>query len=262
MLSLGEFWLLHGFMQEDSLYHILKNIPEFSILVPVFEKESYKGLYTYVMEMPQTKVNELLMPLVLRELNRKKQNELTKDQAGWWVAKLFEGTETITDIDRGVFSIYFFNIVKANDGEAVFQGAGVPHAYLEGQTMELMANSDNVLRGGLTPKHIDTKELLKHIAFEGIEPDILKGKDVNKNEKEYVCPVPEFRISKIHLQEGETLNTSTTSLEIWFVLQGFTEFEGTNSLKAKRGEAIAILPGESFTLKAQEESKLYKAFVP
>jgi len=40
-------------------------------------------------------------------------------------------------------------------GQAIFQGAGVPHAYLEGQNIELMSNSDNVLRGGLTPKHID-----------------------------------------------------------------------------------------------------------
>ncbi len=42
----------------------------------------------------------------------------------------------------------------------------VPHAYLEGQNVEIMANSDNVLRGGLTNKHIDVKELLKHIKFE------------------------------------------------------------------------------------------------
>ncbi|MEJ7679943.1 MAG: hypothetical protein WKG06_19210 [Segetibacter sp.] len=80
------------------------------------------------------------------------------------------------------FSLFIFSILsRLKEGEAVFQGAGVPHAYLEGQNVELMANSDNVLRGGLTPKHIDVPELLKHITFEGIEPNILRG-DVSGHE--------------------------------------------------------------------------------
>jgi mannose-6-phosphate isomerase len=91
---------------------------------------------------------------------------------GWWVAKIFDGKTEMGDIDRAVFSIYFFNIVKVNPGEAVFQSAGIPHAYLEGQCMELMANSDNVLRAGLTPKHIDVPELMKHTVFESIVPNV------------------------------------------------------------------------------------------
>ena len=106
---------------------------------------------------------------------------------------------SIGDIDRGVFSIYFFNIVKANPGEAIFQGAGIPHAYLEGQNVELMANSDNVLRGGLTPKHIDVPELLKHTIFEGVTPDIMEGEEIKRGEKNYSCPVTDFAISKIEL---------------------------------------------------------------
>jgi mannose-6-phosphate isomerase len=87
------------------------------------------------------------MQTVKREIRYKKEGLLTKSDPGWWVAKLFEGEDNITNIDKGVFSIYFFNIVNAKPGEAVFQGAGLPHAYLEGQNIELMANSDNVLRG-------------------------------------------------------------------------------------------------------------------
>ena len=83
------------------------------------------------------------------------------------------------DLDRGIYSIYFFNIVKANEGEGVFQGAGLPHAYLEGQNVELMANSDNVLRGGLTPKHVDVPELMKHTIFEGIVPNVMKGDEIS-----------------------------------------------------------------------------------
>ena len=98
--------------------------------------------------------------------------------------------------------------------KAVFQGAGLPHAYLEGQNVELMANSDNVLRGGLTPKHIDVPELMKHIIFEGIEPNVMKGIDLTSGEKNYPCPVEDFGISKIELNAGETYQSQATSLEI------------------------------------------------
>src|SRR6266487_3137863 len=168
-----------------SLHELIKGFPEitignkvqqqfgelpylFKILDGLFENDNYKRLYQYVMEMPQHEVNTLLTPLVHRELQRKKDNELTKDNPGWWVSKLYEHQTSVDNIDRGVFSIYFFNIVHVNPGEAVFQGAGIPHAYLEGQNVELMANSDNVLRGGLTPKHIDVPELLKHTIFKGV----------------------------------------------------------------------------------------------
>ena len=67
-------------------------------------------------------------------------------------------------------------------GEAVFQGAGILHAYLEGQNVEIMANSDNVLRGGLTPKHVDVAELMKHVIFEPVDPNIIHGKPVSAAE--------------------------------------------------------------------------------
>ncbi len=64
-------------------------------------------------------------------------------------------------LDRGIFSIYLLNLVHLHPGQATFQPAGVLHAYLEGVNVELMANSDNVLRGGLTTKHVNVPELLR-----------------------------------------------------------------------------------------------------
>src|SRR4030095_8585996 len=220
MIALSEFWLLHGFLQPDVLEKILKSVPEFRDLVGLFKSNDYKNLYRYVMEMPQPEVNSMLAPLVHRELQRKKDNALTKEQPGWWVAKLYEHDTSIGNIDRGVFSIYFFNIVKVNPGEAVFQGAGIPHAYLEGQNVELMANSDNVLRGGLTPKHIDVPELLKHTIFEGVTPGVMKGEEINRGEKNYPCPVNDFAISKIELQQHQILTGTASSLEIMVIMEG------------------------------------------
>lgn len=262
MVALSEFWLLHGFLSEDKLLKVLQTVPEFKNFESLVMDKGYKGLYEHVMLMPQVEVDALLTPLVEREINRKRNNELTRADAGWWVAKLYEQQEKFSNLDRGIFSIYFFNIVKTNPGEAVFQGAGLPHAYLEGQNVELMANSDNVLRGGLTPKHIDVPELIKYIIFEGIEPNVMKGIDLTSGEKNYPCPVPDFGISKIELSEGEVYEAETTSLEIIVIIEGTLNAKGSNNITAKRGEAVAVLAGETYAVSTSGKLIAYKAFVP
>jgi mannose-6-phosphate isomerase len=263
MVALSEFWLLHGFLQKEKLLQALHSIPAFEKLGQIFEQEDYKGLYKHVMEMPQYEVNNLLKPLVSLELERKKNNLLNKSQPGWWVAKLYANEKAINDIDRGIFSIYFFNIVKVNPGEAVFQAAGVPHAYLEGQNVELMANSDNVLRGGLTPKHIDVPELLKHILFEGIEPNIMRGALLANGEKNYPCPVPDFGINVLNVNSNNKIVASSTSLEIIVVIAGEIFIEGTGkTLVVTKGQAVAILPEELYSITSSSGGLIYKAFVP
>ncbi|HWB28815.1 MAG TPA: mannose-6-phosphate isomerase, class I [Chitinophagaceae bacterium] len=261
MVALSEFWLLHGFLEKEALLEVLMNTPEFGGMEDIFNLEGYKGLYQYVMELPQEEVNSLLTPLVKRELKAKEEGSLTKKQPGWWVSKLYGGKDADI-IDRGVFSIYFFNIVKALPGEAIFQGAGVPHAYLEGQNVELMANSDNVLRGGLTPKHVDVPQLLKHTVFEGTVVNIMPGEKLGEGEAVYNCPVPDFGISKIGLVAGQQATGSSSSMEIIVVIDGLLQVQGSNTIHARSGEAVAILPGENYRITTTQHVLAYKAFVP
>jgi len=262
MVALSEFWLLHGFKQNAQLERVLEEIQEFNVLLPLYKKNGLKNMYQFVMEMQQADVDTILTPLVKRELRKKAANELAKDQPGWWVSKLFEGKSDFNNIDRGIFSIYFFNIVKAEKGEAVFQGAGVPHAYLEGQNVELMANSDNVLRGGLTPKYIDVPELMKHTLFEPVIPNVMKGVGSGV-EKNYNCPVPDFGIMKIDLTGTETYQALSTSLEIFIAVEGgcIVNAEGVN-LVIKQGEAFAVLPHQHYSVSSSGKCLLFKAFVP
>jgi mannose-6-phosphate isomerase len=144
----------------------------------------------------------------------------------------------------------------------VFQGAGIPHAYLEGQNVELMANSDNVLRGGLTPKHVDVPELIKHTIFKGITPNVMKGEANKTGEKNYPCPVEDFGINKIELRQNETCSNTASSLEIICVLDGEMQISGTNNLHLKKGESAAILWGEMYNMSTMSNVSAYKAFVP
>lgn len=260
MVALGEFWLLHGFTSIAAIEKTLEEVPEFNVLLPYFRKEGLKELYRFVMEMQQPEVNALLANLIKREVRKKKEGLLTREQPGWWVSKLYENRTEIGDIDRAVFSLYLFNIVKVNPGEAVFQGAGVPHAYMEGQCIELMANSDNVLRAGLTDKHIDVPELMKHTLFETIQPQVMPGNQVLPGERVYPCPVPDFGIARIDLTATIAYSSKASSLEIWVVTEGGAVVN--NSLALKRGESFAVFADESYTIESSGHCTLFKAFVP
>lgn len=98
--------------------------------------------------------------------------------------------------DRGIIAAMLLNHVRLQPGEALYLGAGVPHAYLDGLGVEIMANSDNVLRCGLTPKHIDVPELLRIVRFEAGDPGVLRPEAAPDGEELYAAPIDEFRLSR------------------------------------------------------------------
>lgn len=103
--------------------------------------------------------------------------------------------------DVGVLAPLFLNCVTLEPGQALFLGARELHCYLEGVGIEIMANSDNVLRGGLTPKHVDVDELLRVLTFEPSSPEILDPEPVD-NERTYLSPAPEFLLSSIQVEDA------------------------------------------------------------
>jgi mannose-6-phosphate isomerase len=155
MIALSDFWLLHGFKEPGALERIFDTVPELHFLQDIFDTGGYKLLFERVMELPQEQVNEILQPLLDRIMPLYKDGKLDKNEADFWAARAALTFNKGHEIDRGIFSIYLFNVLHLKKVEGIFQGAGMPHAYLEGQNVEVMANSDNVLRAGLTDKHID-----------------------------------------------------------------------------------------------------------
>ncbi|MEU3251440.1 mannose-6-phosphate isomerase, class I [Streptomyces sp. NPDC006997] len=104
--------------------------------------------------------------------------------------------------DPGVIAAMLLNHVRLQPGEALYLGAGIPHAYLNGLGVEIMANSDNVLRCGLTPKHVDVPELLRVVRFEPSDPGVLRPEASPDDEEVYETPIDEFRLSRYVLPPG------------------------------------------------------------
>ncbi|MDD1063910.1 mannose-6-phosphate isomerase, class I [Streptomyces cocklensis] len=153
--------------------------------------------------------------------------------------------------DRGVIAAMLLNYVRLQPGEALYLGAGVPHAYLDGLGVEIMANSDNVLRCGLTPKHIDVPELLRVVRFEADDPAVLRPEAAPDGEELYAAPIDEFRLSRYVLAPGSdprALEPGTPQILLCTA--------GQASLRAQDGTALTLDRGESCWIPAGERTEL------
>ena len=99
--------------------------------------------------------------------------------------------------DPGVLVALLLNHVRLQPGEAIWMPAGNLHAYLHGAGIELMAASDNVLRGGLTPKRVDVGELLKVLRFEVLDDPLLPATEIAPGILTWRVPVPDFALFRI-----------------------------------------------------------------
>ncbi|HEX5201895.1 MAG TPA: mannose-6-phosphate isomerase, class I [Actinoplanes sp.] len=101
--------------------------------------------------------------------------------------------------DPGVLVALLLNHVRLQPGEAIWMPAGNLHAYLKGLGVELMAASDNVLRGGLTPKRVDVDELLRVLRFEVLDDPILRSAEVAPGVRTWPVPIPDFVLYRVDL---------------------------------------------------------------
>ncbi len=174
------------------------------------------------------------------------------DAFAWAVrfAELYPG-------DAGVVSALMLNLVHLEPGEAIYLPAGNLHAYLDGTAVEIMASSDNVLRGGLTSKHVDVPELLRVLDFTPRPPAPLLP-EPEGDERVYRTPAPDFRLSVLE-PGGKPLAVAGEGPSVVICTDGeVTLRRGNEQLTLRRG-ASAFLPAAKSALEVSGRGTLYRA---
>lgn len=151
--------------------------------------------------------------------------------------------------DPGVAVALLLNLVTLDAGEALYLPAGNIHAYLRGIGVELMAASDNVLRGGLTPKHVDVPELLEVLEFEPRPVPWLTPTDLGGGLSLFVPDVPDFELLRVDLTDEPAGQESSFRLPgpgIAIATDGSVRIDGaTSSSELGRGAYAFITPDEA-----------------
>jgi mannose-6-phosphate isomerase len=147
--------------------------------------------------------------------------------------------------DSGLFSPLLLNVVKLNPGEAMFLFAETPHAYLQGVALEVMANSDNVLRAGLTPKYIDIPELVANEVRCQTGRRAADSAGATGAELDFPIPVDDFAFS-LHDLSAQESTLDQQSAAIIFCVEGEAVLrKGEQRLTLKAGESAFIGCNES-----------------
>jgi len=154
----------------------------------------------------------------------------------WFLQLAQEGQEG----DVGLFCLFFLNYRVLQPGEGVFLKADVPHAYLRGNIVECMANSDNVVRAGLTPKCVDVDTLTRIVEVE-LEPlAVQRGTDNGRGGEVYRVPVKEFEVHH-WTTGGQALSVELTGLlgpRFGVVIEGRVGFDSGDAFS--RGEVFFL----------------------
>ncbi|HEY3412535.1 MAG TPA: mannose-6-phosphate isomerase, class I [Armatimonadota bacterium] len=273
-VALTDFWMLHGFRPLDEIAGLGATTPELAPVLGDFgkrleragtgaaRKDLLRSVYGGIMALPQGEIDRVLNPLLARLAGERPSD---KDSADYWALRAADNFPLPDGHrDRGIVSIYLLNLVHLKPGQGTYQPAGMLHAYLEGINVELMANSDNVLRGGLTPKHVDVAELMQTLTFESGPSAVILGDAVAKVKTVYRTPAAEFELSQIALDGGTGFDAgSMHGPDAVIVLEGAVTVESAGqSLDLKRGGIFFARAGFPYRVKASQPAVLFKASVP
>ena len=260
--ALSPFWALCGFRNISEILALMKKSCPLSLsrelerLRKQPDSIGLKAFFTGLMNLDAPRKKQVVAEAV-QNADQYSEENLTFS----WMTRLAD--EYPDDI--GIFGPLLLNLVKLNPGEALFLPAGELHAYLEGVGLEVMANSDNVLRGGLTPKHVDVPELLKVLNFKTRPIKILKAETKINNERAYASEADEFVLSVISTSANNPHQSSAArSVEIMLCTEGMASIKdnGTQEIiHIKKGDSV-VVPAAVIGYTISGKALIYKAAVP
>ncbi|MDD6909821.1 mannose-6-phosphate isomerase, class I [Actinobacillus minor] len=264
MIALSDFWLLHGFRPKAEMLAVLSKRPSLTDLAKKLENQDIATFYAEIMQADQLQLSTWLNPIIESNKALYQQQKLSMENPDYWVLYTLEAMEISPEkLDAGLICFYLFNIVHVKKGEGIFQDAGIPHAYLRGQNIELMACSDNVIRGGLTPKHIDIPELLRVVDCREVIPQLIDIADENQAIFTYSTPAKDFALSQIRYQTNDKFELNSSTAEILFVMQGELKITAENTeLTLKQGESAFIGANSIYQLEGCIEGYAVCAHLP
>ena len=260
--ALTPFWALRGFRAPGEIRALVGKlgVPELEAaaecLAAAGEGEALsawlRGLYALA---PQARVH------LVRAAARAAAERADEDVAFDWVARL----QQLHRDDVGVLAPLFLHAVRLEPGEALFLPARELHSYLQGMGVELMASSDNVLRGGLTSKPLAVAELLRILRFQRGRPEPLRAREAAPGWEVWRTPALEFELARAVLRGGPAIaSAAQRSVEILLCTEGEVEARPrtrTPRVRLAQG-ASCLVPAAAGAYRVSGRGTLYRASVP
>ncbi|RYZ04404.1 MAG: mannose-6-phosphate isomerase, class I [Myxococcales bacterium] len=260
LCALSEFWALCGFREVSATLALLDelSLPELAqVSRALVEDGSSMGLsrvFSALMMAPAGEREALAQATTAACAAKAGSSARFAEELRWGarIGALYPG-------DVGVVVALLLNLLRLAPGEAIYLPAGNLHAYLEGTGVEIMASSDNVLRGGLTPKHVNVQELLRVLDFSTLNVQPLRAVEVGR-EHIYRTPAREFQLSYFQVTDAPVAVT-VGGPEIWLVATGHVALEGAGARLELRPGKSAFVSASVTDLRLSGSGRIFRARV-
>jgi mannose-6-phosphate isomerase len=257
--AITPFWALKGFRDVSTIIRIIETLCPSGLFKELtgLKSNGRQGLKTFfnsLLTLSEERKTRLIFEAI--ENAHIHRNE---DDVFPWVIRLYDAYPS----DIGILSPALLNLIRLDPGQALFLSSGELHSYLEGLGIELMANSDNVIRGGLTPKHVDVEELLRILNFTETHAQILNPEPYRFGEDRFPLDVDEFSLSRITVLSGITyVSPAIRSAEILLCLQGSASILfDSGRLSLEKGGSV-LIPAAMDPYQISGDATIYKAATP
>lgn len=165
--------------------------------------------------------------------------------------------------DLGALLSVFLRTLVLQPGQALYVTSGLLHCYLSGLAVEIMANSDNVLRCGLTTKHVDVEELLRLVDAATAPLVLQPAATLGSAEASYQASVPEFLLSRLALSTGQPISVNALRAELVLAVGSTVALaDGDGTTVIKPGQAAFVAPGTSYTVQGTGQCFRAQAAAP
>lgn len=224
LMALTDFHALRGFRPLEEIAAELAHYPALGAFTATLDGTAggLRRAYGELMRLPQPDIDALLAPVIAASRRRADDPaDPGRDRCRWLLHadRLFsaEGHH-----DRGLLAFLLLNLLHLRPGQAIFLPAGELHSYLAGAGLELMANSNNVLRGGLTTKHIDVDALLGILSVDPQAPAVCAPRPVPDAPglTVYAPPVDELALHRLAVGAGGAYALAPAAITLGLVLNG------------------------------------------
>ena len=256
--ALGEFWMLHGLRKVEDIRNDLASREYTKPLLEILDSDGLSGLVAASVDEENALVKQAADSLIEDAFS--KAGDVPKSSPEFWVHRWVEANPGVT---RGILMILLMNLVELKAGDAVYQPQGLIHAYLEGRNVEIMANSDNVLRAGLTSKHIDAEDLVKISNLDSTNPNdfIVRVERDENGIRSFDTPYEDFLLRDIEIPANGSRELQWDKAQVLVFFSGENLEIGADgtSLTLCQGESAFCRPGTSVTLtnKSQRTAHLF-----